>query len=98
MITDKIYVAIIVEIVLQALILIVAVAGIVLRLIKSKSSRTDNSMGNNQIYYGNQSGQNYYGGNSGNVTYCRNCAGEYGLFNGMSSLRNAEVITIYERN
>ncbi len=77
MITDKIYVAIIVEIVLQSLILIVAVAGIILRLVKSKSYRTDNSMRNNQIYYGNQSGQNYYGGNSGNVTFCRNCAGEY---------------------
>lgn len=77
MITDKIYVAIIIEIVLQTLILAVAIAGIVLRLVKSKSSRTDNCMGNNQMYYGNQSGQNYYGGNSGNVTYCRNCAGEY---------------------
>lgn len=74
MITDKIYVAIIVEIVLQTLILAVAIAGIVLRLVKSKSSRTDNCMGNNQMYYGNQSGQNYYGGN---VTYCRNCTGEY---------------------
>ncbi|MGN0548742.1 MAG: hypothetical protein ACI4IM_04020 [Acutalibacteraceae bacterium] len=77
MITDKIYTAIIVEIILQALILVVAVVGIIVLKIKSERSSVTNNSANSQAYYNNAANQNYYSGYTGNVTYCRNCAGEY---------------------
>lgn len=79
MITDKIYMAIIIEIVLQALILIGIIVGII--LVKLKPKGTANSFNtpsaDPQAYYTNSVNQNPYNGYSSRVTYCRNCAGEY---------------------
>ncbi len=79
MITDKIYTAIIIEIIVQGLILIAIVLGILLSRKGSAGKADSGSYGNTAGYqnFNNQNVQQQYTQPGGQVTYCKKCANEY---------------------